>query len=110
MGQVEDTVTMTTFLCLLATAQNWEQNVDLGNQMKFLETVATTIRPDMVLIFETCKQMVHLQMTISWQHSTQAANKRKKAKDDSEKFRSHEWQGGECLYIEGMPPSKTHET
>lgn len=50
---------------LLATAQDWQLRVNLGRQPKFPETIAeTTPRPDPVLISETTKQVVLLELTV----------------------------------------------
>lgn len=59
------TVTGLMFLCLLAMIQNWELKVGLGKQMKCLEKVKKTIRPEMVLMLETSKQFVLLQLIMS---------------------------------------------
>ncbi|KAJ8004371.1 hypothetical protein DPEC_G00158500 [Dallia pectoralis] len=66
---------------LLATAQYWELEVDLGKQLKFPGTAATTsLRPDMLLISETSKQIILLELTVPWEDRIEEANERKRAK------------------------------
>jgi len=48
-------------------AQDWELKVDLGKQLKFPENAAaTTLRLDMVLISEVSKQIILLELTVTW--------------------------------------------
>lgn len=55
--------------------------VNLGKQLKFPETVATTtLRPDMLLISETSKHIVLLELTVTWKDRIEEANERKRAK------------------------------
>jgi len=66
---------------LLAAAQDWELKVDLGKQLKFQENAAaTTLRPDMVLISEASKQIVLLELTVTWEDHIEEANERKRVK------------------------------
>ncbi|KAL7871865.1 hypothetical protein SRHO_G00068480 [Serrasalmus rhombeus] len=63
------------------TAQDWELNVDLGKQLKFPETVATTtLRLDLLLISEISKQIVLLELTILWEDRIKEASEKKRAK------------------------------
>ena len=49
----------------LTTAWDWQLNVDQGKQLKFQETIAvTTLRPDVVLLSETARQEVLLELTV----------------------------------------------
>ena len=76
-------------------AQDWELKVDLGKQLKFLETVATTtLRPDMVLISEASKQLILLELTIPWKDCIEEAKERKRAKYTElvEECQSNTWQ------------------
>ncbi|XP_049897834.1 uncharacterized protein LOC126388657 [Epinephelus moara] len=66
---------------LLATARDWQLKVDLGRQLKFPENIAvTTLRPDMVLVSETTKQVVLLELTVPWEDRMEEAFERKRAK------------------------------
>ncbi|KAJ8014240.1 hypothetical protein DPEC_G00038200 [Dallia pectoralis] len=56
---------------LLPTAQDWELDVDLGKQLNFPGTAATTsLRPDMLLISETSKQIILLELTVPWEDAS----------------------------------------
>ncbi|XP_076844394.1 uncharacterized protein LOC143489330 [Brachyhypopomus gauderio] len=66
---------------LLTTARDWKINVDLGRQLKFPEYItATSLRPDMVLISESTKQVVLVELTVPWEDRMEEANERKRAK------------------------------
>lgn len=66
---------------LLATARDWQLKVDLGRQLKFPDTIAvTTLRPDMVLVSETTKQVVMLELTVPWEDRMEKAFEKKRAK------------------------------
>lgn len=66
---------------LLAIVRYWRLKVDLGKQVKFPETVAsTTLRSGMLLISETSKQIVLLELTVLWQESIEDTPDLKKAK------------------------------
>lgn len=75
---------------LLATARDWQLKVlDLGRQLKFPENIAvTTLRPDMVLVSETTRQVVLLELTVPWEERMEEAFERKRAK--------YEELAGEC--------------
>ncbi|XP_077372334.1 uncharacterized protein LOC144033646 [Festucalex cinctus] len=74
---------------LLATAQDWQLKVDLGKQLKFPENIAvTTLRPDIVLVSETTRQVVLLELTVPWEDRMEEAFERKRAK--------YEELAGEC--------------
>ena len=74
---------------LLATARDWQLKVDLGRQLKFPENIAvTTLRPDMVLVSETTRQVVLLELTVPWEDRMEEAFERKRAK--------YEELAGEC--------------
>ena len=80
-GEKPSAAARATSLGLLATAQDWELKVDLGKQLKFPETVATTtLWPDMQLISETSKQIILLELTVLWEDRIEEANERKRAK------------------------------
>ena len=66
---------------LLATARDWQLQVDLGRQLKIPANIATTsLRPDMVLTSESTKQVVLLELTVPWEDRIEEANERKRAK------------------------------
>ncbi|KAI4881119.1 hypothetical protein NFI96_020517, partial [Prochilodus magdalenae] len=66
---------------LLATARDWQLLVDLGRQLRFPDIiVATTLRPDMVLMSGATKQVVLLELTVPWEDRMEEAKERKKAK------------------------------
>lgn len=66
---------------LLAIVRYWRLKVDLGKQVKFPETVAsTTLQFDMLLISETSKQIVLLELTVFWQECIEDTPNWKKAK------------------------------
>ncbi|XP_075315189.1 uncharacterized protein LOC142375145 [Odontesthes bonariensis] len=79
---------------LLATARDWQLKVDLGRQLKFPENIAvTTLRPDMVLVSETTRQVVLLELTVPWEDRIEEAFERKRAKNEelSSECRSRGW-------------------
>ena len=66
---------------LLATARDWQLQVDLGRQLKVPANIATTsLRPDMILKSEATKQVVLLELTVPWEDRIEEANERKRAK------------------------------
>ena len=68
---------------LLATARDWQLKADLGKQLKFPETiVVTTLRPDLVLMSESTRQVVLLELTVPWEDRMEEAFERKRAKYD----------------------------
>ncbi len=53
---------------ILATASDWQLLVDLEQQLKFPNhIVTTTLRPDVVLLSESTKQVVLLELTVPWE-------------------------------------------
>ncbi|XP_063050108.1 uncharacterized protein LOC134444859 [Engraulis encrasicolus] len=79
---------------LLATARDWQLKVDLGRQLKFPENIAvTTLRPDMVLVSETTRQVVLLELTVPWEDRMEEAFERKRAKYEelASECRSRGW-------------------
>ena len=66
---------------LLASARDWNLQVDLGRRLKFPEKITiTSLRPDMVLSSESTKQVVLLELTVPWEDRIEEAYARKKAK------------------------------
>ncbi len=65
---------------ILATARDWQLLVDLEQQLKFPNhIVTTTLRPD-VLLSESTKQVVLLELTVPWEDHLEEAFERKLAK------------------------------
>ena len=55
---------------LLSTASYWELFVDLDEMLKFpVHIVQTQFRPDMILIWNTTKQMIMWELTVSWEEN-----------------------------------------
>lgn len=53
---------------ILISARNWKLLVDLEQQLKFPNNMAAiTLRPDIVLVAETTKQVVLLEPTVPWE-------------------------------------------
>ena len=74
---------------LLTTARDWHLKVDLGKQLKFPETITvTTLRPDLVLMSESTRQVILLELTVPWEDRMEEAFERKRAK--------YEELAGEC--------------
>ena len=66
---------------ILATARDWDLQVDLGKQLRFPETIFTTsLRPDMVLTSVRSKQVVLIELTVPWEERVEEANSRKRGK------------------------------
>ncbi|CAJ1075238.1 LOW QUALITY PROTEIN: uncharacterized protein LOC109089580 [Xyrichtys novacula] len=66
---------------LLATARDWQLLVDLGRQLRFPDTIAvTSLRPDMVLVSASSKQVVLLELTVPWEDRVEEAQERKRAR------------------------------
>jgi hypothetical protein len=66
---------------ILATAKDWDLRVDLKRQLRFPPEVAITrLRPDVVLMSRTTKQLVILELTVSWEERMEEAYERKRAK------------------------------
>lgn len=66
---------------LLSTASNWELQVDLGRQLTFPDKVTpTSLRPDVVLIPASSKQILLVELTIPWEDCINDANECKRLK------------------------------
>lgn len=65
----------------MATAQDWQLKVDLGRQLRFPVTIAeTSLGPEIVLVSETSRQVVLLELTVHWEDGMEEAYERKRAK------------------------------
>ncbi len=63
---------------LLATARDWQLQVDLGRQVKSPENIASTpLCPHMVLTSESTKRVVLLELTVPWEDRTEEAKSAK---------------------------------
>ncbi|XP_052400773.1 uncharacterized protein LOC127948384, partial [Carassius gibelio] len=66
---------------ILATARDWQLLVNLEQQLKFPNhVVITTLRPNIVLLSESTKQVVLLELTVLWEDRLEEAFERKLAK------------------------------
>ena len=66
---------------LFTAAADWELRVDLGRQLRFPDhIVATTLRPDMVLLSASLKHVLLLELTVPWEDRMEEANERKRSK------------------------------
>ncbi|XP_061093280.1 uncharacterized protein LOC133125737 [Conger conger] len=66
---------------ILTSARDWQLLVDLERQLKFPSHIAaTTLRPDIVLVSESTKQAVMLELTVPWEDRLEEAFERKLSK------------------------------
>ena len=66
---------------ILATARDWDLQVDLRRQLRFHTEIAITrLRPDILLRSKTTTQFVLLELTVPWEERIEEANERKTAK------------------------------
>ena len=66
---------------ILTTARDWQLLVDLERQLKFPSHIAvTTLRPDIVIVSESTKQAVLLELTVPWEDRLEEAFERKLSK------------------------------
>ena len=76
--------------------------MDLGKQLKFPENIVETrLRPDIVLVSETSKQVIMLELTVRWEERMEQARERKREKyaELVEESRNRGWRA-RCLPIE----------
>ena len=63
------------------SARDWQLLMDLEHQLKFPSHIAvTTLRPDIVLVSESTKQAVLLELTVPWEDRLEEAFERKLSK------------------------------
>lgn len=63
---------------ILATANDWQLNVDLYSKLCFPEVILTTNqRPDMVLWSLSTKQVLVIELTVPWEERIEEAHERK---------------------------------
>ena len=66
---------------ILTSARDWQLLVDLEHQLKFPSHIAvTTLRPDIVLVSESTKKAVLLELTVPWEDRLEEAFERKLSK------------------------------
>ncbi|XP_051928401.1 uncharacterized protein LOC127604984 [Hippocampus zosterae] len=66
---------------ILTSARDWQLLVDLEKKLKFPSHIAvTTLRPDIVLVSESTKQAVLLELTVQWEDRLEEAFERKLSK------------------------------
>ena len=64
--------------CLLSTAQDWQWRVDIGNRLKVPEQIATTtLRPDLILWSTETRQVLLIELTVTWEENIDVAYERK---------------------------------
>ena len=51
---------------ILDQAEDWQLEVDLNRKLRFPEIVPTNVRLDMVLWSAAMKEMVIIELTVSW--------------------------------------------
>ncbi|XP_063058826.1 uncharacterized protein LOC134452393 [Engraulis encrasicolus] len=79
---------------LLTTATDWQLDVDLGKQLKIPARITSTrLRPDMIIVSDSTKQLIILELTVPWEERMEEANERKRAKYQElvEECRSQGW-------------------
>ncbi|XP_054626149.1 uncharacterized protein LOC129178189 [Dunckerocampus dactyliophorus] len=66
---------------ILMSARDWQLLVDLEHQLKFPSHIAvTTLRPDIVPVSESTRQIVLLELTVPWEDRLDEAFERKLSK------------------------------
>ena len=66
---------------LLTAANDWQLEVDLGKQLKFPSRITSTrLRPDMIIVSDSTKQLIILELTVPWEERMDEANERKRSK------------------------------
>ncbi|KAI2663059.1 hypothetical protein H4Q32_002088 [Labeo rohita] len=81
-------------LGLLTTATDWQLEVDLDKQLKIPSRITSTrLRPDMIIVSKSTKQLIILELTVPWEERMEEANERKRAKYQElvEECRSQGW-------------------
>ncbi|KAK0145090.1 hypothetical protein N1851_016010 [Merluccius polli] len=80
-GDKPTPVRRTSSAGILMSARDWQVLVDLEHQLKFpSHIVVTTLQPDIVLVSESTKQAVLLELTVPWEDRLEEAFERKLSK------------------------------
>ncbi len=93
---------------LQGTVNDWQMRVDLGKQLRFPKNITdTSLRTDTVLLSETSKQVVMLELTVSWEEWMVAASERKREKYAESKTKREKLQeNGNCQCISAKLESR----
>lgn len=63
---------------LVTSANDWQLEVHLGTYLKFPTRIASTrLRPDMIFVSDSTKQLIILELTVPWKEHVDEANDRK---------------------------------
>ncbi|CAM4610300.1 unnamed protein product [Leuciscus chuanchicus] len=66
---------------LLTTATDWQLEVDHGKQIKIpTRIISTWLHPDMIIVSDSTKQLILLELTVPWEERMDEANERERAK------------------------------
>ena len=66
---------------MLSSADAWQLVVDLGTQLRFPRPIAeTSLRPDLVSYYDSTKQCIIWELTVSWEEHMIITNERKRFK------------------------------
>lgn len=87
---------------LVGSAKDWQLSMDLGKQLNLSKNILETrLRPNIVLVSESSKQVVMLELTVPWEEKMEEARERKKKKyaELVEECRNRGWRA-RCLPIE----------
>jgi hypothetical protein len=79
---------------LLHKASDWNMIVDLEKQLQIpQDIVETRLRPDIVLLSRSTKQLVFIELTVPWEERAEEAHERKRLKYDElvEQCRAKGW-------------------
>ncbi|KAH3752210.1 hypothetical protein DPMN_186823 [Dreissena polymorpha] len=57
---------MTHRSSILDGTTGWNMEVNLGKRLVFPDVVQTTLRPDIVLLSETGKKLIVIELTVPW--------------------------------------------
>jgi len=65
---------------ILGRIDSWEMRVDLGRRLLFLDVVQTSLPPDVVIWSDSLRQIIVIELTVTWEEQCDEANERKSAK------------------------------
>ena len=88
--------------CLLPTARDWQLRADIGERLKVAQHIAiTTLRLDLILWSTETRQVVQIELTVSWEINTEVSYERKfeNYQELVEQCKSNKWQTS-CYSIE----------
>ena len=68
-------------LGILAIAQDWQLEVDLETQLRVPQLISrTTLRPNILLVSESTKNIIIMELTVPWEDRLEEAHERKRTK------------------------------